>query len=73
MYTASQALFVIIVAELPRRGVSFQRLRGLSGVRRNPIDPGVFFESVPPEFEELELRHVHLCWFSLKWREGALR
>jgi DNA-binding transcriptional MerR regulator len=34
LYTASQALFVIIVAELRRRGLSFQRLRGLSGVLR---------------------------------------
>jgi DNA-binding transcriptional MerR regulator len=30
MYTPSQALFVIIVAELRRRGLSFQRLRRLS-------------------------------------------
>jgi DNA-binding transcriptional MerR regulator len=30
LYTASQALFVVVVAELRRRGLSFQRLRRLS-------------------------------------------
>jgi DNA-binding transcriptional MerR regulator len=30
LYSASQALFVVVVAELRRRGLSFQRLRRLS-------------------------------------------
>jgi len=30
LYTASQALFVIVIAELRKRGLSFQRLRRLS-------------------------------------------
>jgi len=42
LYTASQALFVIIVAELRKRGLSFQRLRGLSGVLRQLLaDHGI--------------------------------
>ena len=42
LYTASQALFVIIVAELRKRGLSFQRLRGLSEVLRQLlVDHGI--------------------------------
>ena len=42
LYTASQALFVIIVAELRKRGLSFQRLRGLSGALRQLLaDHGI--------------------------------
>ena len=42
LYTASQALFVIIVAELRKRGLSFQRLRGLSDVLRQLLaDHGI--------------------------------
>ena len=42
LYTASQALFVIIVAELRKRGLSFQRLRGLSCVLRQLLaDHGI--------------------------------
>ena len=38
LYTASQALFVIVVAELRRRGLSFQRLRRLSTALRQLLD-----------------------------------
>ena len=38
LYTASQALFVIVVAELRRRGLSFQRLRRLSTALRQLIE-----------------------------------
>jgi DNA-binding transcriptional MerR regulator len=38
LYTASEALFVIIVAELRKRGLSFQRLRGLSDVLRQLLE-----------------------------------
>ena len=42
LYTASQALFVVLVAELRKRGLSFQRLRGLSGVLRQLLaDHGI--------------------------------
>ncbi len=42
LYTASQALFVIVVAELRRRGLSFQRLRRLSVVLRQMLlDHGI--------------------------------
>jgi DNA-binding transcriptional MerR regulator len=42
LYTSSQALFVMIVAELRKRGLSFQRLRGLSGVLRQLLaDHGI--------------------------------
>jgi DNA-binding transcriptional MerR regulator len=42
LYTSSQALFVIIVAELRKRGLSFQRLRGLSGALRQLLaDHGI--------------------------------
>jgi DNA-binding transcriptional MerR regulator len=42
LYTASKALFVIIVAELRKRGLSFQRLRSLSGVLRQLLaDHGI--------------------------------
>ena len=42
LYTASQALFVIIVAELRKRGFSFQRLRGLSSMLRQLLaDHGI--------------------------------
>lgn len=44
LYTVSQALFVIVVAELRRRGLSFQRLRRLSVVLRQ-IQPSA---SRPP-------------------------
>ena len=37
LYTASQALFVVVVAELRRRGLSFQRLRRLSVVLRQML------------------------------------
>ncbi len=39
LYTASQALFVVIVAELRKRGLSFQRLRSLSGARGGRARP----------------------------------
>jgi DNA-binding transcriptional MerR regulator len=38
LYTASQALFVIVIAELRRRGLSFQRLRQLSGALRELLE-----------------------------------
>ena len=38
LYTAAQALFVIVVAELRRRGMSFQRLRRLSPTLRRVLD-----------------------------------
>jgi DNA-binding transcriptional MerR regulator len=42
LYTVSQALFVIVVAELRRRGLSFQRLRRLSVVLRQMLsDHGI--------------------------------
>lgn len=42
LYTASQALFVIIVAELRKRGLSFQRLRSISGALRQLLaDHGI--------------------------------
>ena len=42
LYTASQALFVVVVAELRRRGLSFQRLRRLSVVLRQMLsDRGI--------------------------------
>ena len=42
LYNASQALFVIVVAELRRRGLSFQRLRRISVVLRQMLsDHGV--------------------------------
>jgi len=42
LYTSSQALFVIVVAELRRRGLSFQRLRRLSVVLRQMLsDHGI--------------------------------
>lgn len=37
LYTASQALFVVVLAELRRRGLSFQRLRRLSIVLRQML------------------------------------
>jgi DNA-binding transcriptional MerR regulator len=37
LYTSSQALFVVVLAELRRRGLSFQRLRRLSVVLRQLI------------------------------------
>jgi DNA-binding transcriptional MerR regulator len=42
LYTASQALFVVVVAELRRRGLSFQRLRRLSALlRQSLVDHGI--------------------------------
>jgi DNA-binding transcriptional MerR regulator len=42
LYTVSQALFVIVVAELRRRGLSFQRLRRPSVVLRQMLsDHGI--------------------------------
>ena len=42
LYSASQALFVVVVAELRRPGLSFQRLRRLSVVLRQMLsDHGV--------------------------------
>ena len=42
LYSASQALFVIIVAELRKRGLSFQRLRSISGaLRQLLVDHGI--------------------------------
>jgi DNA-binding transcriptional MerR regulator len=38
LYTASQALFVIVVAELRRRGLSFQRLHRLSVALRQLLE-----------------------------------
>ncbi len=38
LYTASQALFVIVIAELRRRGLSFQRLCRLSTALRQLIE-----------------------------------
>ena len=34
LYTASQAFFVVVLAELRRRGLSFQRLRRISAALR---------------------------------------
>ena len=54
LYTSSQAFFVIIVAELRKRGLSFQRLRGLSTVLRQLLaDLGI------------EARHSNLYSFIL--------
>ena len=42
LYTVSQALFVIVVAELRKRGLSFQRLRRLSVLLRQMLsDHGI--------------------------------
>jgi DNA-binding transcriptional MerR regulator len=42
LYTASQALFVVVVGELRRRGLSFQRLRRLSILLRQLlVDHGI--------------------------------
>lgn len=37
-YSLSQALFVIVLAEIRRRGISFQRLRRLSAALRELVD-----------------------------------
>jgi len=47
LYTASQALFVIVVAELRRRGLSFQRLRRLSTALRQLLDDHEVFGKRP--------------------------
>lgn len=38
LYTASQALFVVVVAELRRRGLSLQRVRRLTSSLRHTLD-----------------------------------
>jgi DNA-binding transcriptional MerR regulator len=48
LYTASQALFVIVVAELRRRGLSFQRLRRLSTALRQLLDDHELLGKRPP-------------------------
>jgi hypothetical protein len=54
LYTASQALFVVVVAELRRRGLSLQRLRLLS-VRLREILEG----------QNIVFRHTPICAFIL--------
>src|ERR1039458_3060179 len=43
LYTASQALFVIVIAELRRRGLSFQRLCRLSAALRQLLEDHELF------------------------------
>jgi DNA-binding transcriptional MerR regulator len=63
LYTPSQALFVIVVAQLRRRGLSFQRLRGLAGMLRQLLaDHGI--EGHPPNLGAFILtdgRHVQFA------------
>jgi DNA-binding transcriptional MerR regulator len=54
LYTASQALFVVVVAELRKRGLSFQRLRRLSVALRQLL-----------EDHDIAGRHPHSCAFIL--------
>lgn len=48
LYTGSQALFVIVLAELRRRGLSLQRLRRLSTALRQLLEDHVVVGSQPP-------------------------
>jgi len=47
LYTASQALLVIILAELRRRGLSFQRLRTLAATLRQLLSDYRLHERAP--------------------------
>jgi DNA-binding transcriptional MerR regulator len=47
LYTASEALFVVVVAELRRRGLSSQRLRRLSAVLRQLLDDRLVARNPP--------------------------
>jgi DNA-binding transcriptional MerR regulator len=48
LYTASQALFVIVIAELRSRGLSFQRLCRLSAALRQLLEDHELFGIRPP-------------------------
>jgi DNA-binding transcriptional MerR regulator len=63
LYTASQTLFVIIVAELRKRGLSFQRLRGLSeALRQLRADHGI--EGRPSSDDAFVLTDGHRIQFA---------
>jgi DNA-binding transcriptional MerR regulator len=72
LYTVSQAIFIVVIAELRRRGLSFQRISRLSSALRALLadhELAGMRPLAPQTFILTDGRHIHFCDSSNKTLE----